>query len=51
MLGLTLAQFKAFSKAVVRRQKQRAHEFLVLSRAAQAESKDFKKVEKRLRDG
>lgn len=51
MLGYTLKQFNAYSKAVMRQHRQRAHEFLVLTRAAQAEGKDYKKVEKALRDG
>ena len=51
MLGYTLRQFKDYSKAVVSQQKEYAHEQLVLMRAAQADLKDFKKVEKKLRDG
>jgi hypothetical protein len=51
VLGYTLAEFKAYSRAVARRMKQQAHEGLVLARAAQADKDSFKKVEKALRDG
>lgn len=51
MLGYTLAQLKDYSQAVVRQEKRRDHASLVLMRAAQAEEKGFKKVEKALRDG
>ena len=51
MLGYTLKQFSAYSKAVVRQKQQQAHEFLVLTRAAQAEGKVYKKVEMALRNG